>query len=1103
MSAQTPDESLTPDPQGRMHGHLGDWYQPPPNYSNDASTWRPERLSHYLDRQRFGFVSPRQDARDLVRDYVERHLGEDIEPDDLLITTLYINELHAAPHPANIACSMTLTDAAVRNWQQNGNGRFLDHLSHLREYREGGYPAIISSSPLQLWDCFAYEAIYRKTSPQRFDQSTHVALDPKAFKQFVWDADIQTHFQRSVDHFWEDRRSTYHLLIKAALLRSAYVQHAEGSLITDSKILVLRALGLSPDQSWDELTLEHFTNAPLSTDFTFHQLVLYRYVATDIIVIRYSLTDELVMYVPGNSSPLHVFEDLGALAEWVALQCKDTRRRQALEAHFRLEDDPDGLWLSGIGTTLAGLAAFPHYLNGAAGYWRPNEMVKLSPAIVPWPFSHIQREIEERNVSDGRFLIRTRADYNKEAAAQVLTDAVTVMGGIAMAIPALWAPLAAMSLALAGLGVDEVVEGVSLDEKKNGVGRIIFGVLNAVPAAVEGASAASDLVGSALHTENEVIAGAADEVGQMVTSRNDAERSEAIAQGDNHTAQTTSDRQERASEADADRQQRLVQEERQRQAQHAHHQATYDSVIAFGVEPEGLRSLSPELRAGLANFEYDSPLDSSGAWGVNDFGAVYTVTEQETGTASYFARVHAKIYRVEPVEGARQYRIFSLQDPNIKGPYIKRIKGYYSDIDLKPGLRGGESLIEVLPESEPVPEIVKPDIVLAPGQQVPTIIEIPMDGVEVRPGFDGNHRPADQYFAMDTRSGTPVRYDADIGCWRKNEVELIWRNNKGAWKSGSEQDYLKVRDRLRFGVRSEIYKFPLLPGLPLESEVVDLNVHQIWLGDRLPRKNLIETMKANMTLNPKVKFTFHIDIESNEVLEHLLPKARLQAEFAEFENVTISDLQDEPFFEGFTQHVQTAEPFYYFRYGNGQNLAAASDVLRYRLIHEYGGIYMDCDDVMTVSFEGAELKAGQSDVLVGMPMFSPRTDFFGPANSHFASLPGNPVLREMQQELFVRFQAEREVLGRLKGAETDPASGINPYMLKIFEVTGPRFFLDMIKKMRPDYVGILDETFRMKPGIRSIIFSEFIDDLTDFYAPFKHRLPIRAGTENSWVGSAG
>lgn len=1061
-------------------------------YGETVTSSKPLLLEEFVAARQVRYDPPHEYGRTKARQFVVQHLGEDIDPDELLLATLYINQLDAEPSRANVAYAMTLTDALLRNWQQAGNGEFFDHLGHPREYRDGGYPVQISAEPLQLADCFAYEGIYRKTSPQRFDRSTHIPTDPKDFKRFVWKADLQAHYQESLTRFWDIHAADYNLLIKAALIKAAFVQHAEGSLGEQDRSLVLWSVGLRSDQLWETLEFEAFRDASMSPRITFRELVLYRYVASDIIVIREESTDRLVMYIPGNSSPLHGFKDIQALRAWVVLQCKDSRRRKALEIHFKVEDEPDGLWLSGLQTTLAGLAAHPHRLNDATGHWYPDDVINLGPALSPWPFTHFRRSLQSRLASDGQQLIRNRADADKAIAALALTNAIVATGAIAMVVPALWIPLAAMSVALIGLGVDEVLQGRTLEEKQEGVGRIAFGVLNAAPVLNEGAAAAVRFAGIAARAGEEVVPGAADEVGQMIADQSQEERAANRAEEQRAQAQAAEEGQQRASESPTERQTRLDQEEQDRQALKTHHEATFDSVKGFGVEPEGLRSLTPELRKTLAGFEYDVPLDPSGAWVTDNFGAVYRVFDADTGQIQHFARVHSKIYRVERVEGAKQYRIFSSENRALKGPYLKRTKGYYSDIDLKPGLRGGDSYMDVAPD--PMPEVPLAAIKL-PRAQPSVQVEIPMDGIEKRVLINSAGETVQEFYA----NGRRVTFDADIAVWRKNAQKVLWRNKRGRWVSGTEARYLKLRDRYEGWITTEVYKFPRIPGLPLHTSAVDRTVHQIWLGSRLPRETLIDTIKENMNISPDLKFTLHVDIQDNDVLSDLTLVEQLQRKFTDYPNMTISNLHDEPFYDGFLNEPETAEPYEYFRSGRGDNFAAASDVLRYRLIREYGGIYMDCDDVLYCSFAGKELLSGPGDLLVGEPATTSRMSYYGPGNSHFASLPGNPVLREMQQELYSRFIRERETLDILSSNKSGEENGINPYMTTISHVTGPRLFMDTIRSTRPDYADLLDGQIKPRSGISSLHYAQQLKDAHDFYAPFADRLKILAGRENSWI----
>lgn len=1052
-------------------------------------------LSDWLDQQHMRFESPREYARAQAQGFLFQHLLEDTDPDELLITTLYINGQDVAPQRANIAYSITLTDALMCNWQQSGNGQFLDHLSALRDYRDGGYSVQISSTPLELWDCFAYEAVYRKTSPQRFDSSTQVALDPVAFKAYVWEANLQAHYQATLTRFWAEHGADYNLLIKAALLKSAYVQQTEESLSHEDTSLVLRALGLDSAQRWDDLTFKHFVDAPLAHDVTIRELVLYRYVATDIIVLRDERTDRLVMYIPGNSSPLHGFADLPALSDWIALQCKDARRRKALERHFRLEDDADGLFYSGIQKTLAGLAAYPHFLDQATGYWNPSSEVHLGAALSPWPFSHLKQNLQTRLEADGRQLIRNRADHNKEVAAQALSNAIAATGAVAMVVPYLWVPLAAMSLALIGLGADEVIEGRTLEEKKNGTGRIIFGVLNAIPALAEGAVTASTLLGAAARAGDQAIPGAADEVASMTGSRTEAERSVALARQQQDHAQRTEALLERASESFEERTTRLAHQERQRSAISRQHAAGYDSAIAFGVEPQGLRTLTPELRTALARFEYKAPLDPSGAWKTDELGAVYEVTHSGTGKSLYYARVHSKLYPVERVQAAGRYRIYAPDDALLKGPYVKRLKGFYSDIDLRPGLRGGDSFIDPLPGPS-LPED-KGEITLTRAQP-PITLEIPMDGIETRWVEDEEGNQAARYFADNAPEGTKVIYNAEVACWESGSDKLLWLDNKGRWRSGTEKAYLKARDSLRSGLSNAIYTFRRLPGFPVDPQPIEQIVHQVWLGRRLPGEKLIETIKSNMRISPELKFTLHVDIDDTAAVGSSSPQAQLQSAFADFPNMTVSRLHDEAFFEGFLSDPSTSTAFSCFRRGEFENFAAASDILRYRLIREYGGIYMDCDDIIGGSFSGGQLLAGPHDVLVGSTLESPTLSFKGPGNSHFASRPGNPVFKEMEQEIHARFVRRQATLGALASSRHQSSAAMAAYMTQISEITGPGLFLDVLKETRPDYADILDEGFRIDTNVYSSEYYARLNRVKDFYRPFASRFRIFPGADNSW-----
>lgn len=1020
--------------------------------------------------------TPEDYARETVRDYVRSNYGLTIDPDRTVMTYLYLQEPHRySPCKAEVKHSITLTNALLSNWQGPDS-----HFEMLPYQPEGIDTRIVNKLDLGLlspdWHeeqpylefifdfdlvgslflnaerrvfVKGYEAVYKVSEPQTYNRRTQLSVSATHFKAFVWQADIQSKYLDYANNFFERHGTQYNLLIKAGLLKAALTQAESGRLSSADKALVLRALGLSPNTKWTDLAFSDFRDAPLTPEVTFHELKIGSYSATDIIAISEPATGKVLLYIPGNTYPIQSFANELEMIKWIVQVCRNPDTRRALEAHFSIADR-DVTDFEKVNFLLRGLALYPGPgVPSKAGmrvpllYISPVKHIHLGASIGPYPFTHFKERLQARLESDAHQEIVTQSDYSWANFSHGLNNAVLVMGVLVLVAPELLPVFAVMSAASIGVAVTDAVTGKTEAARNEGIDHLILGVLNAVPLVGElsepGAAIEAEL--SDLHPVDP-----APELAEGVIN-------------------------DLASPGLLD--------------------------IPFEPSPPGVQSLSANMRQSLASLEY-SGLPGSGSWHTGEAGKIYQISSAKTGETDSFILMGMKAYQVEWVESAGGYRIVSAADSAIKGPFVKALDADRWDLDFKSGLRGGDSHIEVPPGPEPVPEVVKDHIVLTRAQP-PVHIELPMDGIEVRPGIDSWGNPAQRYFALNVPEGTPVNFDADLACWRKNAAELLWLDNSGTWKAGSEDAYLKVSAKLRAGVRSEIYTFPRLPGYPLEQEAIDQTVHQVWVGNQLPNRRLIETIKVNMQTSPELKFTLHIDIDDVATINGVTPQAQLQAQFVDFPNMTIANLSDEPFYHDFLDNDETAEPFRYFRNGPGKNLAAASDVLRYRIIREYGGIYMDCDDVLKTSFSGHELNAGAADVLVGEPLSSATMNLSGPGNSHFASRAGNPVLLEMQKELYTRFTAEHDALLDLSELRSETVGELNPYMAKISEVTGPRLFLEVLEKTRPDYAKILRMRSNVRPGISSQPYAQRFQQVYDFYAPFARRLKIAAGRENSWV----
>lgn len=990
-------------------------------------------------------------ARDVAQECQSRW-GIEIDPDDTLIATLYIEDpkLYPAPHRANVAHSMTLTEALLRNWQQKGNGDWFDHLGHLQPHHEDGLDCQVVDEKLPPYDCVAYEAVYRKSDPQHYDSTTQLRLTAEVFKQYIWDHNLQAGYLAYLKQFWQAHAEDYNLMLKAGLFRAAWLQAEENTLKAEHKDMVLEALGLPADQGWKQLSFDTFVAAPISTRVTISELQVHGYSAADIMVIRSADSPTVLLYIPGNSSPIHTFANADALKDWIALMCKDPGKRRSLEGHFSAADDVDGFFYSGVATALRGFAVYPKLLDSATGAWNPRKLVQFGEPLQPWPFSHFKYRVKAKSEADALQKIRSHGDYWKEEVSSGLSECVSVLGGVAIVFPELIPVIAGLSLALVGLGVDAAVNGRTLDERQAGLGRIAFGVLNALPILAE--------------------EGAAVEAGAETGLIDEA--------GDGYEVPGPTTPIDPAVEV--------------------------EPIPVFREEPPALRSLDAKMRRLLHALEVTQDLPGLAS---GEVAGIYPLQGKS------YIELHDQAFRVEWVPQEKQYRIRSDSDPRVWGPYVKTIDTGYWDLDLKLGLRGGESfdgsrlppaseadsaVVAVVPD-EPAVEIQR----WGPKVQV----ELPMDGILIEEVLSQSKGTVvEKYFIQLKGAKTNVYYDPDSRCWRtdpSDKVGLVWRDRDGVWNRGSKDAFLKVEAKLPQSHRFELYSFPRVPRLPADAKPVSRMVHHIWMGERMPGADLLDNMLHNMRTSPDLRFQLHIDIDDPAAYEQLFDH------FFEHPQMHISFLKEEPFYSEFLTG-KNAEAFNYFRYSDNRNYAAASDILRYRLIDEYGGIYLDCDDTINVPFAEVPLKAGPNDVLLGGRVDARQLSYTGPNNSHFASHPDNPVLKRMLKEIKIRFDSEKQTNKSFFSTRrpyidrTDEASQaasktrMTPYMTRISYLTGPKLMSDVLRTLRPDCFDLLERSYLAPGEVVSPIYNAYLNDAVDFYFPFKAKAIITAGAANGW-----
>ncbi|MFK3681864.1 glycosyltransferase family 32 protein [Pseudomonas sp. NPDC088890] len=1000
-------------------------------------------IKQVFDREQVSLETPQDYADQQIRKYLEQQ-GIDDDPEDLILATLYLHLVNITPGPwqAQVAHAMTLPQALIGNWQQRGSGSWSDHLGYPMTWSKNGYAVstLVNLSDGQLADSRSYDGVYRRTSPQVYDASNQVDLDPRAFLEFVWNAQLQAHFLTHLNRFWTEHESDYHLMLKGNVVHAALLQRDEGSLSAEHSALVLKSMMLHPDTSWENTSYRYFAENPISINHTIAELRIYGYAASDIMVFGDKRKADVVLYIPGNSSPLQGFTNTHELRIWLQQQCRDPHKRASLASHFSSADRLDGAFLSGVDTALRGVAAYPRILDQATGLWVPDKIISVGPALYPYPFTSMRRQIKQRFYADARHDIATQSEYYRKQLAQGLEVTVNVIGAIALALPELAPVVAVLGTGLLAVGVGEISAAKNEQETVEGIGRVAFGLLNALPLIGE----ASQLARSKVLLSEEQLAA-----------------TEAV---------------ERAQQRQAESAQQVAPE--------AAPLANWPLIDELKVLRPQLDSLQPELRNRLTQLKASSTIRVTG-------GGKGTFLDN----GKLYVNIRHDVYRVEWLEHEQQLRIRSADDPREWGPFLKATEDGYWDIELRFGLRGGNTSFTTI-SSPPLPTRVVEGIQRQP--LIPRVeVTVPLDDIiEEHTRFYVRMKIQLPGEADIIEDEVPVYYDADAATWRTFKGDYAWREEpllqtKVRWKTGTARDFERVRHRLPVENHFIEYRFPDLPQLPQQTTPVKNEIHMIWVGEnKLPDK-LSWNIKENAD-NANYRFILHVDGGA--------PTLAAIRQSLEATSVEVRSLHDQAFF---TQFINSSEGdgFNYFRSPDSPagNLAAAADFLRYRLIYEYGGIYMDVDDKL-VSVIAKELPAAPHDVLLGNRFRMPWNGNKLIGNAHFASHANNPVLKKILETANHRFRLLSEAFKTTPRIKT--AEALLQSMSTISEVCGPRVLNDVLLAHRPDYARLM-EYIKADARIISREYERWCDAALDHYFPFRldGPVPIKAGNAHTWENS--
>ncbi|MBV4483916.1 capsular polysaccharide synthesis protein [Pseudomonas khavaziana] len=190
------------------------------------------------------------------------------------------------------------------------------------------------------------------------------------------------------------------------------------------------------------------------------------------------------------------------------------------------------------------------------------------------------------------------------------------------------------------------------------------------------------------------------------------------------------------------------------------------------------------------------------------------------------------------------------------------------------------------------------------------------------------------------------------------------------------------------------------------------------------------------------------------------------------------------------------------------NFASAADILRYHLLYERGGIYIDADDKLTTDFAEKDLIASNNDILLSTPVSNSALDMYVNYNNNFIGThEGNKIFENLLDEIFIRYQRNKDFY-KSRPAVND-VKKMSAYVKKISELTGPGVFNDIISQHLPKAEKVLSlARFLNKGGVEiskehAFKFSaEFRNMLIDVY--YNNDVTLLAdmadaGNDHTWV----
>lgn len=386
----------------------------------------------------------RQQAREAARDIIKKHTGQELSPD-----TVYWHRFSSA-----MSSSVTFT-----GWEHYGAPVESMTLPQLVLHRFGAQDQN-NADDLQTMGGF-YTA---RPQADAFNEGNEVKMLPSSVMNDLWALDFSAQYRAKLAQFWQRCSEDFRTLAKANFLSKALEDRHSGHLPEADFQTLINALAGDFQVPVQLSMLRSAAGKPAGVRVTAFDIGGYE--ASDILRIA-TPQGRQMLYIPGDTDAIHVFDDQTKLKEWLVSETAKVDDRARLLSHFPLS-------LRHESGSDAGLDNLMDLLPAAGASLINKNDRDLGTDAFTW----LRDKARQRMNADADLYLRSNADLRKQMWIGYLGAFAKVFGPLAAIDWPVALAVVGAGLADMGLNIDQAVNGHTTAERKTGV-------INAIVCAVE------------------------------------------------------------------------------------------------------------------------------------------------------------------------------------------------------------------------------------------------------------------------------------------------------------------------------------------------------------------------------------------------------------------------------------------------------------------------------------------------------------------------------------------------------------------------------------------------------------------------------------------